>query len=393
MEDTVRALDQLLHSGRHAELERAARDLLGRQRFYLWHLYLIVALLRTGRREEAVRELDVLFSYKFNIEDRAWPEIKEAFPEKFGQHFILSTMKPELGFESFGATRRHWRVPFPIGDEARFAQVVDEMLAEAVPALPALDAAATRVTTFGSCFAANLARHLNAAGVAATNLLIEESINSPLANRAFLAALAAPQATPDGEKIEATFGSGFLEKARAQLKEASVIVVTLGVAPSFFHAGSERFAFLEPYRPLLAEGKVYMRTPPVGQTKAVVRECFEHLRALNPAARVYASISPVPLMGTVEMENTIVADAVSKSTLRVCLHELLQERAIGQVLYWPSFEIVRWLGAHATLPVFGADDAVSRHVSEWVVKLIVERFKRHLFEAPAPAAAPRPRFY
>lgn len=393
MEDTVRALDQLLHSGRHAELERAARELLGRQRFYLWHLYLIVALLRTGRREEAGRELDVLFSYKFNIEDRAWPEVKEAFPEKFGQHFILSTMKPELGFESFGATRRHWRVPFPIGDEAKFAQAVDEMLAEAVPRLAALDPATTRVTTFGSCFAANLARHLNAAGVAATNLLIEESINSPLANRAFLAALAAAEATPDGAKIEATFGAGFLDKARSQLREAGVIVVTLGVAPSFFHAGSGEFAFLEPYRPLLAEGKVYMRTPPVAQTKAVVRECFEHLRTLNPAARVYASISPVPLMGTVELENTIVADTVSKSTLRVCLHELLQEKAIGQVLYWPSFEIVRWLGAHATLPVFGADDAVSRHVSEWTVKLIVERFKRHLFEATAPAAATRPRFY
>ena len=394
MEEIVRALDQLLQAGRHAELERAARDLLGRQRFYLWHLYLIVALLRTGRREEAGRELDALFSYKFNIEDRAWPEVKEAFPEKFGQHFILSTMKPELGFESGGATRRHWRVPYPIGDEAKFAAVVDEMLAEAVPPLPALDPSATRVTTFGSCFAANLARHLNAVQVKATNLLIEESINSPLANRAFLAALADPAATPEGARIEASFGAGFLDKARAQIRDAGVIVVTLGVAPSFFHAGSHAFAFLEPYRPLLAEGKIYMRTPPVSETKAVVRECFGHLRTLNPAARVYASISPVPLMGTVELDNTIIADAVSKSTLRACLHELLQEKAIGEVHYWPSFEIVRWLGAHATAPIFGADDGTSRHVSEWVVKLIVERFKRHLFEAPPPAAAAaRPRFY
>lgn len=394
MERTVQGLDALLQAGRYAELERAARELLDGQRFYLWHLYLIVALLRTQRRNEAGRELDVLFSYKFNIEDRAWPEIKAAFPEKFGAHFILSTMKSGIGFEAGGPARRHWRVPFPLDDESKFAATVDAMLAEAVPPLPALEPAATRVTTFGSCFAANLARHFNAAGVAATNLLIEESINSPLANRAFLAALASDGANAESEKIEATFGAGFVERARAQIREAQVIVVTLGVAPSFFHAGSHAFAFLEPYRALLAEGKVYMRTPPVAETKDVVRECFQHLRALNPGARVYASVSPVPLMGTVEMDNTMVADVVSKSTLRVCLHELLHEKAVADLLYWPSFEIVRWLGGHATLPVFGADDGESRHVSEWVVKLIVDRFKRHLFEATPAAATPRrPRFY
>lgn len=386
MERTIQALDGLLRAQRYGELEQATRQLLAQQRFYLWHLYLIVALLRTGRREAAAAELDVLFSYKFNIEDRAWPEVKAAFPEKFGQHFILSTMKAEVGFESAGIARRHWEVPCPLPDEAAFARTVDAMLAQAVPALPLLDRTRARVTTFGSCFAANLARLLNATGVSATNLLIEESINSPLANQAFLHAVAAPEMTPGAAKIEATFGAGFLDKAREQIRAADVIVITLGVAPSFFHSHSHEFAFLEPYRALLAEGKVYMRTPTVAELKPVVGECFELLRRVNPDARVYASISPVPLMGTVEFANTILADCVSKTTLRATLHELLQEGRAGEVHYWPSFEIVRWLGGHTTLPMFGADDQMSRHVSEWAVKLIVERFGRHLFGA-APAAA------
>lgn len=385
MERTVQTMDGLLRAQRYGELEQAARELLGGQRFYLWHLYLIVALLRTGRRELAASELDVLFSYKFNIEDRAWPEIKEAFPEKFGQHFILSTMKSDVGFESGGPTKRHWSVPYPLAEEAGFARAVDEMLAQAVPALPPLDRATARVTTFGSCFAANLARLLNAAGVSATNLLIEESINSPLANRAFLSAVAAPEPTPVAAKIEATFGAGFLAKAREQIRAADVVVVTLGVAPSFFHRESHEFAFLEPYRALLEQGKVYMRTPTVAELKPVIGECFDLLRRVNPGARIYASVSPVPLMGTVELANTVVADCVSKTTLRASLHELLQEERGAGVLYWPSFEIVRWLGGHTTLPMFGADDQVSRHVSEWAVKLIVERFGRHLF-GPAAAA-------
>lgn len=117
-------------------------------------------------------------------------------------------------------------------------------------------------------------------------------------------------------------------------------MVTLGVAPAFFFADTHELAFLEPYRPLLDQGKVYMRTPGVGELKPVIAECLRHLRQVNPSARIYASISPVPLMGTVELGNTIVADCVSKATLRAALHEVLQETP-GQVLYWPSFEVVR----------------------------------------------------
>src|SRR5690349_18208227 len=118
MDDLVARLDALLAAGRYAELEALSRRVLAEHRFFQWHLYLIVALLRTGRRDEAERELDDLFSYKFNIADRAWPEIKEAFPEKFEQHYILSTMKAEVGIEGGGRLRSRWDVAYPLDDPA-----------------------------------------------------------------------------------------------------------------------------------------------------------------------------------------------------------------------------------------------------------------------------------
>jgi hypothetical protein len=43
------------------------------------------------------------------------------------------------------------------------------------------------------------------------------------------------------------------------------------------------------------------------------------------------------------------------------------------VRYWPSFEVVRWVGSHLG-PVFGAEDGQPRHVSNFVVDAIVRNF-------------------
>jgi len=389
-EQVAARLATLAEQGNVAQLESESRQLLAQHRHYLWHMYLIAALLRMGRREEAGRELDDLMSYKFNLAERVLPEIRSAFPAKFDQHYILDTMKEGLGFETNNpAVRRTWGVPYPIAEQAAYAAAVDSLLAEAVPALPTLPRDAP-VTTFGSCFAANLARMLKGAGVDATNLLIEESINSPLANRAFLSGMVNPAESGHSARLREVYGEEFLQRARAQLVGARVIVLTLGVAPAFFHADTDGFVFLEDYRALLKAGSVRMRTPGSAETRGVIADILALLRELNSRARIYASISPVPLMGTVELPNAVLADCISKTTLRVALHEELQSGRWSDVHYWPSFEIVRWLGSHSSLPVFGADDSVSRHVSNWLVELIVDRFSLHLF-GPAgekPPTAP-----
>jgi GSCFA family protein len=373
--------DRLLAEGRHAQLEQASREVLSQHRFFLWHQYLIVALLRTGRREEAGRELDDLISYKFNIADRVWPEIRDAFAEKFAAHYVLSTMKPELGLETQNRFRAHWDVPCPMATREAFAVAIHELVSASVPGLPLLQREKTRITTFGSCFAANLAKSLKANGLEASNLLIEESVNSPLANRAFLDAIVNGAQSPGFARVREAFGEDFTARARERLERADVVVITLGVAPGMFHVGSDEFAFLVDYRELLKKKLLYMRTPRVEEIKQALRDVLALVRRLNPAGRVYLTISPVPLMGTIELAHAVIADCVSKTTLRAALHEVLQEDAPAGMYYWPAFEIVRWLGAHASTQVFGEDDQVSRHVSNWVVEMIVGRFSHHLFGA------------
>lgn len=77
------------------------------------------------------------------------------------------------------------------------------------------------------------------------------------------------------------------------------------------------------------------------------------------------TVSPVPLNATFEMESAVVADCVSKATLRVAVEDVLRQGIPG-VRYFPSFEIVRWLSAY--LPgMYGEDDGSTVHISERVV--------------------------
>ncbi len=101
------------------------------------------------------------------------------------------------------------------------------------------------------------------------------------------------------------------------------------------------------------------------------------VRMAGPEVKVVLTVSPVPLAGTTEHDSAITADCLSKSTLRVACEEAVAARRGEGVLYWPSFEIVRWLGAHfgpETPGPYGADDGNTRHVSEWLIDLIVALF-------------------
>jgi len=57
-------------------------------------------------------------------------------------------------------------------------------------------------------------------------------------------------------------------------------------------------------------------------------------------------VSPVPLKATFERLSPIIADCVSKSILRVAAHEFMSSAAGAGTIYWPSFEVFRWLGGH-----------------------------------------------
>ncbi|MDP6572435.1 MAG: GSCFA domain-containing protein [Rhodospirillales bacterium] len=229
------------------------------------------------------------------------------------------------------------------------------------------------IVTLGSCFAENVARALRANEVDAYNITIGESINSTYANLAYMKRVAGG---PDDE-VTATIRSLLGRDPagdRGHFEKAAMIIYTLGVAPCFFSTASGEFMMFDRHEfSLKLLNKEYVwRNTSVEENKNNIKEIIDTVRAINAAARLIFTVSPIPLGVSFDYESALVADCVSKSTLRAAVDEVIRE-APSHVMYWPTFEVFRWLGAY-TGPVYGADDGSSAHASEFVVNLIFKEF-------------------
>ena len=237
----------------------------------------------------------------------------------------------------------------------------------------------TMFQTLGSCFAQNLAKGLQEAGYVAHQERIGEEVNSTYANRYLLEWVEHGAVDPQTEVMEAAFGPASRERLRRSFAASDVFVMTLGVAASFF---DDRGAFVFASQHTRTTNDILasltMRTTTVGENVDNIDRIIASVRRLGRAdMKIVLTVSPVPMSGTSEMDSAIVADCVSKSILRAACHEVVQARAHEGVIYWPSFEIVRWLGPHlgpGLGRVYGGDDGNSRHVSDWLIDLIIGSF-------------------
>jgi hypothetical protein len=275
------------------------------------------------------------------------------------------------------------RFPETLAALAELDRAIRDHIISHVPREALSLARQTRVVTLGSCFAANLGHALTAEGLAATNLTVGEIVNSTFANREFFA-----WALGITESVSAEMAGRFgRDEVGALLRNADLIIYTLGVAPCFFDAASG--AFVLPGRGDglrgLRSGKYVFRTTTVDENLDNLRAIVALVRDVNPDCRFVFSLSPVPLTATLEPRSAMEADCLSKSILRVAV-ELLVSETEGCV-YWPAFEIVRWLGAY--LPnMYGEEDGTTHHVSERVVRTIMRLFlETYRRPAPEPPAA------
>ena len=246
----------------------------------------------------------------------------------------------------------------------------------------------TAFLTLGSCFAQNLARRLRAANFTAHNEEIGEEVNSTYANRYLLEWVEKGVVDAHTQAMDEAYGPGSRERLRRAFVSSQVVVMTLGVAACFFDSDGG-FVFMPQHAHTTAAALAgyVMRTTTVAENVENIRRIIESVRRLSgPDMRIVLTVSPVPIAGTTEFESAVTADCVSKSTLRVACHEVVSAQLGDGVIYWPSFEIVRWLGPHfgpEARRVYGGDDGNPRHVSEWWVDLIVRQFLQFHAEEPA----------
>ena len=88
------------------------------------------------------------------------------------------------------------------------------------------------------------------------------------------------------------------------------------------------------------------------------------------------TVSPIPLNATFQDMSCMVADAGSKSVLRAAIQEFWNQ-APPNFIYWPSFEIVKWVSAHLEFTMYSGTD--SRHVHSAAISLITDAFLERFF--------------
>lgn len=239
------------------------------------------------------------------------------------------------------------------------------------PVTPILDQTSI-IRTQGSCFAENLHNAILQWGFQSRHLSFAEVVNSPLANRVFYDRVAGRGAVPFHPTHGKLFPDDLLEQIRVNLVNEDLIVFTVGLA-GCWHDVEGKIPTIDADPTNLSDASFKWMS--VSENAEQLLNILDILHDLNSKLHVVLTLSPVPLNRAFGQASAVVADCLSKSTLRVAISEVMST-ARPNVSYWPSFEIVRWLGSHLP-PVFGGDDGLSRHVSKDLVDVIIKLFMKY----------------
>jgi len=321
------------------------------------HYFLAYPLLEQDRVDDAMASLK---------------RVLEIVPNHPGATEWLAKLAPA---KTRSSRTRLARYPHAASEFADVRSILRDYILTEFPNPEPLFKPSTKVFTLGSCFAQNIANGLNRYGIEARHFGQLEDINSTYANRYLMEWLEGKD-NAQTEPFQKFFGSDKRKETLEFLAASDLAVLSLGVAPCFFHKESGEFA------PTLGDNmhislrmkNFVFRTTSVSENLDNLIAIVDSLRRLRPGIKLVLTVSPVPLKATFERPSAILADCVSKSTLRVTAHELMQKNLEG-VMYWPSYEVVRWLGGHMG-QVFGNDDGSPFHVSQQLVNTIIETFIR-----------------
>jgi len=239
-----------------------------------------------------------------------------------------------------------------------------------------VDFSESKIITLGSCFATNLSESLKTNGIAVNHIRYSEEINSTLANYEMLKWAYGQNIS---EELAAFFDKKFASSSKVQIKEtiqeSDLVIFTLGVAPCFFNKSTGEFS-------IPAEGGIKawrnnyeFRNTSVEENIMALEGITDLIKNANSSTKLIFTLSPVPLKATLEDIPIFQADTVSKSILRVALDRFI--RITPNVMYWPSYEIVRSLGVYFE-NFYGSDDGRNRHVSNKIVDVIIKLFIKEL---------------
>ncbi len=253
-----------------------------------------------------------------------------------------------------------------------------------IPAAP-LFGRESSILTLGSCFAQELRNYLVERGMRSDWLFVPPGLNNTFAARQFVEWCATGNQSSDAFWYDEATGGGAKKwqpdveqkHYRGVLESVDALVLTVGLAEIWYDVDSGGVFWRGVPKSIYDPSKHKCRMSTVEENVSNLNRTIDVLRDVHPGLPIVITLSPVPLRATFENVSCFAADSVSKSILRVAIDQVMK-RGVAGVHYWPSFEIVRWLGSHIEQSLFG-EDGNTRHVNRLTVRLILESFIKHYF--------------
>lgn len=296
----------------------------------------------------------------------------------------------------FFAQQKLNRFPKVQREFADLAAVVQNyVLPGHIPERPLFDRSSA-ILTMGSCFARELRNYLALQGMKSDWLFVPPGLNNTFAARQFVEWCASGTRSADAFWYDEAMGGGAQEwvpdasheNYRSVLSKVDGLVFTVGLAEVWYDARTNNVFWRGVPRSIYDPAVHKCRMSKVSENVVNLVRTIEVLHDIRPGLPIILTLSPIPLRATFEDRSCIVADCVSKSTLRVAIDEVMDMK-IPNVSYWPSFEIVRWLGSHVDHSLFG-EDGNTRHVNRMGVQLILDQFISHYFAAGGMSSVAAP---
>jgi hypothetical protein len=240
------------------------------------------------------------------------------------------------------------------------------------------------VVAIGSCFAAELRHFLSDVGLSSESFWIPSGLNNTFALLDFFSWAITGEQTAKGYAYKrdqsgkvVDWQPEFEQNAyKDAISKASCFVFTLGLSEVWEDKETGKIFWRGVPEHIFEAGRHHFRLSTSTENNVNISEIVTLIRSVNNSAPIIFTLSPVPLKATFSSQACITADCISKSTLRVAIHEFMSNSnlANNHVYYWPSFEIVKWVGCHLPYPVYGTDDGCVRHVSRFLVNSILKAF-------------------
>jgi hypothetical protein len=233
--------------------------------------------------------------------------------------------------------------------------VADFVTAGWEPEAPCIDKT-TRITAFGSCFAANIARWLGERNYRVSTddpdaqdtyvvSMGEGMVNSFVIRQQFEWAWEGRTFDDDLWRGYDKKVYGYDESIRQQTRDlfdnTDVFVLTFGLSEVWYDAVTNNVFWRTIPKQFYDEDRHLFRVSTVAENQENIEAIYKLIRTHRPDAKIIVTLSPVPLIATFRENSCITSNSVSKSVLRVALDEVMRaHKHEGHIHYWPSYEII-----------------------------------------------------